>query len=261
MFPASGVWMPRCANICSLAMALCRYVHFGHSRILIRIRIGRPTNRGLILASGTYFSFPNYQQHLISKTKFPGRCLQFFHEPYWRVVCVCVCVCVTVDGGFALDIWFIDHLYARFGSTSNYSSIANLHNSQITTAHAMYFVACCVFTSRSLVTASNSDDSSASALKSSLYSLRYRTDKIVFLITPRHCPCRQHAVHSRMLTVSAGICSHCPAMGCVTSYLATGIHATILMCINKLFSWKSRLVSTAVPDHWNKISSSNISVL
>jgi hypothetical protein len=36
------------------------------------------------------------------------------------------------------------------------------HNSQITTAPAKAFPACCVFTSRSLVTASNSGDSSAS---------------------------------------------------------------------------------------------------
>jgi hypothetical protein len=63
---------------------------------------------------------------------------------------------------FALNIGFIDHLYTRLGTTSDYSATTSFHNSQITTA------ACCVFSIRSLVTASNSEDSSASALKASL---------------------------------------------------------------------------------------------
>jgi hypothetical protein len=46
--------------------------------------------------------------------------------------------------------------------TSNYSATANLHNSQITTATAKHFPGFCVFTSRSLATASNSGNSSAS---------------------------------------------------------------------------------------------------
>jgi hypothetical protein len=57
---------------------------------------------------------------------------------------------------------FIDHLYTRPGTTSDYSATTNLHNSQITTAPAKPFLACCVFTSRSLATASNNVDSSAS---------------------------------------------------------------------------------------------------
>jgi hypothetical protein len=57
---------------------------------------------------------------------------------------------------------FIDHLYTPLGTTSNYSATANLHNSQITTAPAKSFAAYCVFTSRSLATASNCWDSSAS---------------------------------------------------------------------------------------------------
>jgi hypothetical protein len=52
--------------------------------------------------------------------------------------------------------------YTRLGTTSNYSTIAELHNSQITTAPAKPFPACYAFTSRSLATASNSGDSSAS---------------------------------------------------------------------------------------------------
>jgi hypothetical protein len=75
---------------------------------------------------------------------------------------------VIVDGVFGLDIGFIAHLYTQLGTTGNYSATANLHNLQITTEPAKTFPACCVFTSRSLVTASNSRDSSASALESSL---------------------------------------------------------------------------------------------
>jgi hypothetical protein len=66
------------------------------------------------------------------------------------------CVCVSWQG-FGLDIGFIDHLYTRLGTTSNYGAIANLHNSLIT-APAKPSPACCVFTSCSLVTASNSGD-------------------------------------------------------------------------------------------------------
>jgi hypothetical protein len=57
---------------------------------------------------------------------------------------------------------FIDHLYTRLGTTSIYSATANLHNSQITTAPNKSFPACYVFTFRSLATAPNSGDSSAS---------------------------------------------------------------------------------------------------
>jgi hypothetical protein len=94
---------------------------------------------------------------------------------------------------------FIHHLYTQLGYISNYSAIANLHSLQINTAHSKSFPACCVF-SWSLVTASNSGDSSPSALKSSLkgrslptdsflHRLPYRTDlvaRILFLITPWH---------------------------------------------------------------------------
>jgi hypothetical protein len=52
-------------------------------------------------------------------------------------------------------------IYTQDGNTSNYSAIANPHNSQITTAPSKSFTACCVFTSRSLATASKSGDSSA----------------------------------------------------------------------------------------------------
>jgi hypothetical protein len=58
---------------------------------------------------------------------------------------------------------FIEHLYTRLGTTSNYSATTDLYNSQITTEPAKPFPACRVFISRSLVTGSNSGDSLASA--------------------------------------------------------------------------------------------------
>jgi hypothetical protein len=61
---------------------------------------------------------------------------------------------------------FIDHLYPPLRTTSNYSAIADLHTLQITTESTKHFPAYCVFTSRSLATASNSEDSSASVLTS-----------------------------------------------------------------------------------------------
>jgi hypothetical protein len=51
---------------------------------------------------------------------------------------------------------------AQHGITSNYSAIADFHNSQFTTAPAKPSPACCVFTNRSLATVSNSGDSSTS---------------------------------------------------------------------------------------------------
>jgi hypothetical protein len=106
--------------------------------------------------------------------------------------------------GFILD------LLAQLGTTSNYSAIADLHRLHITTGHAKSFPASCIYTSRSLVTTSNSRDPSASALKSALNNTSFPTDiffhrlpygtesvaAIVFLLTPRHGPRRKH--HFRM---------------------------------------------------------------
>jgi hypothetical protein len=63
---------------------------------------------------------------------------------------------------YGLDNGFIDHSYTPLGTRSNYSTTANLHNSQITTAPAKLFPPCRVFDSRSLAMASNSGDSLAS---------------------------------------------------------------------------------------------------
>jgi hypothetical protein len=61
------------------------------------------------------------------------------------------------------DLDWMTTYAARLGATSSYSATASNQNSQITTAPAKSFPACCVFTSRSLATASNSRDSSASS--------------------------------------------------------------------------------------------------
>jgi hypothetical protein len=58
--------------------------------------------------------------------------------------------------------WPFTRIHSRLVSASNYSEIAILHNSQFTTAPAKLFSTCCVFTSLSLATASNSGGSSAS---------------------------------------------------------------------------------------------------
>jgi hypothetical protein len=41
--------------------------------------------------------------------------------------------------GFGLEIGFIDHFNTRLVTTLNYSAVADLHNSQITIAHAKTF--------------------------------------------------------------------------------------------------------------------------
>jgi hypothetical protein len=71
------------------------------------------------------------------------------------------CRSVNIDGVWD---WILDLLttYTQLGTTSNCSATAGLHNSQITTVHTNPCPACCVFTSHSLATASNSWDSSAS---------------------------------------------------------------------------------------------------
>jgi hypothetical protein len=82
-------------------------------------------------------------------------------------------------------------------STIKYGAIADIHTLLITAAHTKSFQ-CAVFTSRSLVTASNSGYSSASAfplLLSGEYPTAILTElnaKIVPLITPLHGPRRKH---------------------------------------------------------------------
>jgi hypothetical protein len=51
---------------------------------------------------------------------------------------------VWLQAGYGLVNGFNDHLYTQLGTTSNYSVIANLQTSQITTASAMTFPVCCL---------------------------------------------------------------------------------------------------------------------
>jgi hypothetical protein len=88
-------------------------------------------------------------------------------------------VAVTTDGvlHWILDILTImHHLCTQLGTTSKYSAITNRHVLQITRAQAKSFPASCVFTNRSLVTASKSGDSSTSAFQSFLHTLPRRTE-------------------------------------------------------------------------------------
>jgi hypothetical protein len=88
---------------------------------------------------------------------------------------------------------FIDHLYTRLGTKNNYSSTANLHNSQIITTPAK----CAVFTSHSLTTVSNSEGSSASRVQvlSSQPSVQnWKLHQLCpLLIISRHGPHRKHS--------------------------------------------------------------------
>jgi hypothetical protein len=83
--------------------------------------------------------------------------------------------------GFGLDIGFIGHFYTQLGTTSNYSTIANPHTLQITTAHAK----------SSESTVKSFQNGGSLPTDSFLHSLPYRTDSVdpvVFLITPQHGP-------------------------------------------------------------------------
>jgi hypothetical protein len=83
---------------------------------------------------------------------------RFQGKEYISVTCMWY---VTIDG-----VWTGEWIYwPLIHTTWNYKQLQRhryLHNSQITTAPAKPFLACCVFTRRSLATATNSGDSSAS---------------------------------------------------------------------------------------------------
>jgi hypothetical protein len=121
---------------------------------------------------------------------------------HWVQLVYCHVYMCDCRRGFGLNIGFTDHLYTQLGTTSNYTSIANLSILQISTNS---FPACCVFNSRFLVTASNGGDLSASVLKSSLnggslpieyfhHRFPYGTDQAY------------NTAHSPMLTVSSEMC-------------------------------------------------------
>jgi hypothetical protein len=96
---------------------------------------------------------------------------------------------VTIDG-FGLVIGYTEHL--QIVTTSNYNAIDNLHNLQITIAHAKPSQS--AFTSRFPVTDLNNGDFSASVL-TSLLTGEYPTTELLlqtFLVTSRHGPLRKH---------------------------------------------------------------------
>jgi hypothetical protein len=98
---------------------------------------------------------------------------------------------------------FIHNLYTRLGNTSYWSATTNLHNSQITSLNKP-FPACCVFTSRSLASATNSDDSSVSVLTPLPAGWYYsQVNWSVLVITTRHGPHRNHPVFNRTLFLRA----------------------------------------------------------
>jgi hypothetical protein len=91
---------------------------------------------------------------------------------------------------FELDIGFIDHL--QVVNTNN--PITNFHTLQITTAHAKSFRSAAVSAGCSMVTASNSRDSSTALNKSSLHRFPYKrpTSKLVLVITTQLGLHRKH---------------------------------------------------------------------
>jgi hypothetical protein len=101
---------------------------------------------------------------------------------------------------------FIGHFTTRLGTTSNYSATANLHTLQITAEHIKPSTTCGVFTSRSLATASNSEDPSASALEP-LVSGEYPANELSTQICPSAEPHRKHSSSAvEYVFVAAGTC-------------------------------------------------------
>jgi hypothetical protein len=97
-------------------------------------------------------------------------------------------------------------------TTSNHNATANHHNSVTNTALAKLFPASRSFTSRSLVTASNSGDSSASRAQvlSSQPPVQNPTELVtptVLIVTSRHGPHRKHcSSFVSFVSVVAGTC-------------------------------------------------------
>jgi hypothetical protein len=129
---------------------------------------------------------------------------------------------VTIDGVWIGD-WIYWPLTYHSERTSTYSAtlISTIHKSP---QRPLNFFQPTVFTSRSLVTASNRGDSSASVLKSSLHRLPYRTDfvaSIIFHTTSRHGPCGNNPFPT--VTLLLRVDSLPRERECFRFYLVTGL--------------------------------------
>jgi hypothetical protein len=146
-------------------------------------------------------------------------CMHFSFTMRAKCIIIVTCMCDWLQTGFELVNGFTNQSYTRFVITSNYRVTANIHNSQITTAPAKSFPACCVFTSRSLAMSYDNGDSSASRAQirfSQPHAELFVSNLVapsVFKITPWQGPHRKH--HSSIVArvfVAAGTClsSCCP---------------------------------------------------
>jgi hypothetical protein len=109
---------------------------------------------------------------------------------------------LAIRRGLDWIIGFISLIYSWLVTTSNYSATANLHTLLITTVPAKPFPACCVFTSRTLATASNSGHSSASRAdvapsptlaQNCLPAIpSTELDRYIFSASPAEISCTQH---------------------------------------------------------------------
>jgi hypothetical protein len=136
---------------------------------------------------------------------------------------------------------FIDHFNTWLVTTFNCSAIANLHTLQTTTANAKPSQSVTVSTRHSLVTTSNSGDSSASELTllpagsqlhrlSSLHRLPYNwlTSKLVWIITSLQGPHTKHCFQQFLYCCTWNRC--CGNLLC-SRYLVTDLYTTIIFCL------------------------------
>jgi hypothetical protein len=96
-------------------------------------------------------------------------------RPRWQCNLYIVTCYSDYRWGFGFEIGFVDHFNTRIVITFNYSATADFHTLQIAAAHAKSFQSAAVSTSRSLVKASNSGDSSTAHTKSSLHRFLYNS--------------------------------------------------------------------------------------
>jgi hypothetical protein len=127
--------------------------HAGLDRVFTELTVRGALGQVVLCGTSTKFS----SLHTIIRARnsiSTGKC---------HIIIIIIVTCMGDSRrGFGLYIGFTDHLYTRLKTTKQLRRHRYLHNSQITTAPTKPFPACCVFTSLSLATASNSGDSSAS---------------------------------------------------------------------------------------------------